>query len=59
MLENGRVIPVAHLPEAVGLGAAVRNWLPRRWGEWRLADVWMDTWAAQGAQESKEDGARR
>jgi hypothetical protein len=30
------------MPEYIGLGAAVRDWMPERWGEWHLADVWLD-----------------
>jgi hypothetical protein len=28
--------------EFVGLGPTVRDWMPARWGEWHLADVWLD-----------------
>jgi ABC-type transport system substrate-binding protein len=49
LVDDGHIIPLAYLPETVGLGAQVRNWLPRRWGEWRLADVWLDIPPAQAA----------
>ena len=42
LIESGRVIPLVYLPETVGLGAAVHDWMPRRWGAWRLEDVWLD-----------------
>jgi len=42
MLEERRVLPLVLLPEYVGIAAPVRNWLPARWGEWRLADVWLE-----------------
>ncbi len=42
VLESGRVIPLAYVTDTVGLGPQVRNWLPLRWGEWRLPDVWLD-----------------
>lgn len=42
ILEDRRVLPLVALPEYAGLGASVRNWLPARWGEWHLADVWLD-----------------
>jgi ABC-type transport system substrate-binding protein len=42
MLEERRVIPLVLLPEYVGIAAPVRNWMPARWGEWRLADVWLE-----------------
>jgi len=41
LLETGGVIPLFHLPEIVGLSPRVKNWMPFRWGEWRLADVWL------------------
>jgi hypothetical protein len=34
-------IPLFYLPEIVGLSPRVKNWMPFRWGEWRLADVWL------------------
>src|SRR5208283_4145296 len=40
ILEDRRVLPLVLLPEYVGIAAPVRNWMPARWGEWRLADVW-------------------
>jgi ABC-type transport system substrate-binding protein len=42
ILEDRRILPLVALPEYAGLGASVRNWLPARWGEWHLADVWLD-----------------
>jgi len=42
LLEERRVLPLVVLPEYVGLGQNVRDWMPARWGEWHLADVWLD-----------------
>jgi peptide/nickel transport system substrate-binding protein len=42
LLEEHRILPLVALPESVGLGPNVRDWMPARWGEWRLADVWLD-----------------
>jgi len=42
LLEERRVLPLVVLPEYVGLGPKVRDWMPARWGEWHLADVWLD-----------------
>jgi hypothetical protein len=39
--------------ESVGLGTAVRDWMPARWGEWRLADVWLDSPGPNAAQSPK------
>ena len=40
--ESFRVIPLAHLPAAYGISSRVRDWMPTRKGEWRLADLWLD-----------------
>jgi hypothetical protein len=42
LLEDRRVLPLVALPEYAGLGQSVRDWMPARWGEWHLADVWLD-----------------
>ena len=42
ILEDRRVLPLVALPEYAGIGANVRNWLPARWSEWHLAEVWLD-----------------
>jgi len=41
LLEERRVLPLVVLPEYVGIGPNVRDWMPARWGEWHLADVWL------------------
>lgn len=43
LFADNRVIPLLLLPEFAALGANVRNWSPLPWGEWRLADVWLDS----------------
>jgi peptide/nickel transport system substrate-binding protein len=42
VLEDRRVLPLVVQAESVGLGSAVRDWMPARWGEWHLADVWLE-----------------
>ncbi|MGB7024400.1 MAG: ABC transporter substrate-binding protein [Candidatus Acidiferrales bacterium] len=42
VVDTYEVIPLVHVPEVVGLSARVRDWIPARWGAWRLADVWLD-----------------
>lgn len=42
LVDTGYVIPLVYIPESVGLSANVRDWMPAPWGEWRLADVWLD-----------------
>ena len=34
-------VPLFYLPESFAISARVKNWMPFRWGEWRLADVWL------------------
>jgi peptide/nickel transport system substrate-binding protein len=42
LLEKRELIPLVVMPEYVGLSAGVRDWTAERWGEWHLADVWLD-----------------
>lgn len=42
LLEGGQIIPLVYLPEVAGLSGAVRNWMPKPWGAWRLEEVWLD-----------------
>lgn len=42
LLEDGRVVPLFHVPQIVGLGPQVRNWNPEPWGDWRLDGVWLE-----------------
>jgi Bacterial extracellular solute-binding proteins, family 5 Middle len=43
VLEERRVLPLVVQAETVGLASTVRDWMPARWGEWHLADVWLET----------------
>ena len=43
LLETYRVVPLAHLPETFALSTRVKNWMPPRWGGWRLEEVWLGT----------------
>jgi len=42
LLEDGRVVPLFHVPQIVGLSPRVRNWNPEPWGDWRLDGVWLE-----------------
>ena len=55
LLETRRVLPLLVLPEYVGIAANVRNWSVAPDGEWRLADVWLDTEQA-GASNADAGG---
>src|SRR5579859_7153596 len=43
LLEVRRVLPLVLLPEYAGVRANVHNWNASPWGDWRLADVWLDS----------------
>lgn len=49
-VENSALVPLLHLPVSFGLGARVRDWRASRWGEWRLADVWLQEEPRQGQE---------
>jgi hypothetical protein len=56
-LDERRVLPLIVLPEYIGIAGNVRNWSPTRWGEWRLADVWLDP--ASNAPTADDNRATR
>jgi peptide/nickel transport system substrate-binding protein len=41
MLQSGRIIPLAHVPEASAIGSGVNGWHADLSGRWSLADVWL------------------
>ena len=40
-IDASRIIPLVHVSESYGLSPHVRDWMPPRWGGWRLEDVWL------------------
>ena len=42
VLDAGKIVPLAFLPELSAAGPLVHDWLAPRWGEWRLADAWLE-----------------
>jgi len=42
VLDRGRIIPVAFVPEIYGVSSQVRDWMPPKWGGWRLEDLWLE-----------------
>ncbi len=64
VLEERRILPLVFLPEYVGVRATVHNWNASAWGEWRLADVWLEpeeassAKAANGAQKDNSTTVR-
>jgi len=55
LLEERRVLPLVVLPEYVGIGPNVRDWMPARWGEWHLADVWLTVSEASAEQRGNSN----
>jgi peptide/nickel transport system substrate-binding protein len=53
LLEDRQVLPLLLLPDYVGLAPNVRNWSAAPSGEWRLADVWLDTSDASTSNNSE------
>ena len=41
-LDDFTTVPLADVPELVGLGPRLKNWSPLRSGNWRLDDVWLE-----------------
>jgi peptide/nickel transport system substrate-binding protein len=41
-MEQGRLIPVAFVPELYGVSAGVHDFASPRWGGWQLSDVWLE-----------------
>ena len=60
LLETRRILPLLLLPEYVGIATNVRNWSVAPNGEWRLADVWLETGpGASSGEASVEPGGGR
>jgi len=56
LLEDRQVLPLVLLPDYVGIAPAVRNWSAEPSGEWRLADVWLDSGEATGSNTGAPTG---
>jgi peptide/nickel transport system substrate-binding protein len=42
MMEQANLLPLVGVPDFAAADPRVRNWSPSPWGEWRLADVWLE-----------------
>ena len=61
LLGTRQVLPLLVLPEYVGVASSVRNWSVGPSGEWRLADVWLETGEATASNadaSGEQNGAR-
>lgn len=54
MMEESNLLPLVAVPDFAAVDGHVRNWSPSPWGEWRLADVWLEPSEAASAPR---DGA--
>ena len=54
LMEERRVLPLVLLPEYAGIRPNVHNWNASPWGDWRLADVWLES---EDAASSKLTGS--
>ena len=52
VMDKKSLMPLVAVPDFAGMDARVRNWSPAPWGEWRLADVWLEP--AEPANERRE-----
>jgi len=62
MMDEKNILPLVAVPDFAAVDPQVRNWSPAPWGEWRLADVWLDqtepAGAARDAAKKTPAGAR-
>jgi hypothetical protein len=62
VMEERRILPLVAVPDFAAADTRLRNWSPAVWGEWRLADVWLDQEEAGGRSNEGapkiETGAR-
>ena len=60
LVEERHILPLVSLPESVGVRGTVHNWNPSAWGDWRLADVWLEseeTAPAKAASGGQKDSS--
>jgi peptide/nickel transport system substrate-binding protein len=55
MMDEKNILPLVAVPDFAALDPRVRNWSAAPWGEWRLADVWIE----QGAGAARPGDAAR
>ena len=57
MMEERTLLPLVALPDFAAVDGRVRNWSPSTWGEWRLADVWIEPGDAAKAGRTAKPAA--
>jgi ABC-type transport system substrate-binding protein len=56
MMEEKNILPLVAVPDFAALDARVRNWSPSAWGEWHLADVWLEQ--SDAGTNTRDAGAK-
>ncbi len=56
MMEGKNILPLVAVPDFAALDSRVRNWSPSAWGEWHLADVWLDQ--PDAGPDARDAGAK-
>lgn len=59
MIEERHLVPVVTVPDFAAADGRVRNWSPSAWGEWRLADVWLEQGEGNRAFSIKSEAGGR
>jgi hypothetical protein len=42
LVEERSLVPLVAVPDFAAVDSRVRNWSPAPWGEWRVADLWLE-----------------
>jgi ABC-type transport system substrate-binding protein len=62
LMDQRSLLPLVAVPDFLAADARVRNWAPASWGEWRLADVWLEQGegmnSLRGAPKKASRGAK-
>lgn len=56
VLADWRVLPLITEEDSIALGPPVRDWTPSPWGDWHLADVWLEPREPAPAEASSPGG---
>jgi peptide/nickel transport system substrate-binding protein len=56
MMDERNILPLVAVPDFAALDSRVRNWSPSAWGEWHLADVWLEQ--SDAGTNARDAGAK-
>ena len=57
MVEERILVPLVVVPDFAAVDSRVRNWSPAPWGEWRMADVWLEEEEAPAREAEAKSAA--